>query len=87
MSQVKNALVKFDTSCVTIGSERRSLRGSSGCTEHHYISYYCRGGGNRKHTALKFPRQYPLVLLVKVGWKLGKVLDCEEGNVMGSGLL
>jgi hypothetical protein len=32
-------------------------------------------------------RHYPLVLLVKVVWKQGKVLGSEEGKVMGSGLL
>jgi hypothetical protein len=28
---------------------------------------------------MNVPRQCPLVLLVKVGWKGGKTLGCEEG--------
>jgi hypothetical protein len=31
-----------------------------------------------KHTALKVPRQCPLVLLVKVGWRGGKTFGGEE---------
>jgi hypothetical protein len=30
-------------------------------------------------TAMKVPRQCPLVLLVKVGWRGGKTFGCEEG--------
>jgi hypothetical protein len=29
-------------------------------------------------TALKVPRQCPLVLLVKVGWRGDETSDCEE---------
>jgi hypothetical protein len=43
--------------------------------------------GETKFTFLKIPRQCPLVLLVKVGWKQGKVLRSEEGSVKGGGLL
>jgi hypothetical protein len=35
-------------------------------------------GGRSKFTALKVPRQCPLVLLVKVGWRGGKIFGCEE---------
>jgi hypothetical protein len=39
------------------------------------------GGGDRaKFTAMKVPRQCPLVLLVKVGWTGGKTSGCEEGR-------
>jgi hypothetical protein len=31
-----------------------------------------------KFTAMKVPRQCPLVLLVKVGWTGGKTFGCEE---------
>jgi hypothetical protein len=31
-----------------------------------------------KYTALKAPRQCPLFLLVKVGWKQGRVIGSEE---------
>ena len=41
----------------------------------------------RNFAAVKFPRQYPLVLLVQVVWKQSKALGSQEGNVMGSGLL
>jgi hypothetical protein len=29
---------------------------------------------------MKVPRQCPLVLLVKVGWRGGKTFGCEEGR-------
>jgi hypothetical protein len=32
---------------------------------------------------MKVPRQSPLVLLVKVGWKGGKAFGCEEGIMKG----
>jgi hypothetical protein len=32
-----------------------------------------------KFTSMKVPRQCPLVLLVKVGWRGGKTFGCEEG--------
>jgi hypothetical protein len=37
----------------------------------------------RKFTALKHPRQYPLVLLVKVGRRQGRPFGSEEGRIMG----
>jgi hypothetical protein len=37
-------------------------------------------GGRAKFTAMKVPRQCPLVLLVKVGWRGGKTFGCEEGR-------
>jgi hypothetical protein len=40
-------------------------------------------GGRAKFTAVKVPRQCPLVLLVKVGWRGGKTFGCEEGIVKG----
>jgi hypothetical protein len=36
-------------------------------------------GGRAKFTAMKEPRQCPLVLLVKVNWRGGKTFGCEEG--------
>ena len=39
--------------------------------------------GKRKIAALKFPRQCPLVLMVKLGQALGS----EEGGMIGTGLL
>jgi hypothetical protein len=33
-----------------------------------------------KFTAMKVPRQCPLVLLVKVGWRGDKTFGCEEGR-------
>jgi hypothetical protein len=36
---------------------------------------------------VKFLRPCPLVLLVKVGWRQGRALGSEEGNVIGSRLL
>jgi hypothetical protein len=33
-----------------------------------------------KFTAIKVPRQRPLVLLVKMGWREGKTFGCEEGR-------
>jgi hypothetical protein len=40
----------------------------------------------RKYPALKVPYQYPPVLVVKVGWREGKVLDSGYGKVTGSRL-
>jgi hypothetical protein len=52
------------------------------CTEErvgdsvrHYIH---KGREGAKFTAVKVPRQCPLVL-VKVGWRGGKTFGCEEG--------
>jgi hypothetical protein len=37
--------------------------------------------GNRaKFTVMTVPRQCPLVLLVKVGWRRGKTFRCEESE-------
>jgi len=43
--------------------------------------------GDRKFTALKFPLQCPLSLVMTVGWKQGTALETEEGRIMGSGFL
>jgi hypothetical protein len=40
------------------------------------------GRKNKIYTALKVPRQCPLVLLVKVGWKQGEALG-SEGSMLG----
>jgi hypothetical protein len=40
-----------------------------------------------KFTALKDLGEFPLVLLLKVGWKHGKELGSEECKMMGNGLL
>jgi hypothetical protein len=47
-----------------------------GGSVRHYIQ---KGRVRAKFTAMKVPRQYPLVLLVKVGWRGGKTFGCEEG--------
>jgi hypothetical protein len=36
-------------------------------------------GGRAKFMTMKVPRQCPLVLLVKLGWRGGKTFGCEEG--------
>jgi hypothetical protein len=38
------------------------------------------GGNTAKFTAMKVPRQCPLVLLVKLGWGGGKTFGSEEGR-------
>lgn len=43
--------------------------------------------GDRKFTALKFPVQCPLALVVTVGGKQGTALEIEEGRIMGGGFL
>jgi hypothetical protein len=48
-------------------------------SHHHH-----HGGKTENYTALKVPRQCPLVLLVKVGCKQGKVLASEEGSILGA---
>jgi hypothetical protein len=42
----------------------------------HYIE---KGRTRANFTAMKVPRQCPLVLLVKVGWRGGKSFGCKEG--------
>jgi hypothetical protein len=51
---------------------------------NYTILYYGGGGWGTKFTALKVPRQCPLVLLVEVSWIKCKSLGSEEGKVMGS---
>jgi hypothetical protein len=38
-------------------------------------------GETEEFRAVKVPRQCPVCLLVKVGWKKGKALESEEGTV------
>jgi hypothetical protein len=35
---------------------------------------------------MNFPRMYPLVLLVKVGYRQDRALGNEEGMALGSGI-
>jgi hypothetical protein len=35
------------------------------------------GGRNRKFTAFKFPRDCPLVLSIKMGWREGRAFETE----------
>ena len=44
-------------------------------------------GELEKFAALKFPRKFPIVLLVKEGWWQGKTLGSEEGKKVVHGLL
>jgi hypothetical protein len=37
-------------------------------------------GNKPKFTAMKIPRQCPLVLLIKVGWRGDKTFGSEEGR-------
>jgi hypothetical protein len=39
-------------------------------------------GGGHKFTAMNVPRQCPLVLLIKVGYLLGKAFGSGEGKEM-----
>jgi hypothetical protein len=39
--------------------------------------------GTGKYSVLKFPRQCPLVLLVKISWKQDKALGSEKGSIFG----
>jgi hypothetical protein len=41
------------------------------------------GEGHRNVGAVKFPRQRPIALEVKIGWKQGKSLRSEEDSVKG----
>ena len=41
---------------------------------------------NKKFTALKVPRLFPLVLLVMEVWKQGGLLECKVGKLAGSGI-
>jgi hypothetical protein len=42
-------------------------------------------GETDEFTAVKVPRQFPLVLLAKVGWSEGKAFGSEEGRAMRNG--
>jgi hypothetical protein len=44
-----------------------------------------RGRERAKFTAMRVPRQCPLVLLVKVGWRGGKTFGCEAGTEVEQG--
>jgi hypothetical protein len=61
--------------------ETEGMRGQKGTT------FIMTGGGDKKFTTLKAPRQYPLVLLVKIGWKEGRAMGSEERSALGSGIL
>ena len=43
--------------------------------------------GYKHFTALKVPRQWPLVLLVKRGWRQSGSLGSEEGSVVGGSVV
>jgi hypothetical protein len=45
----------------------------------HCLYYYRRK--DRKVSAVKFPRQCPLILLEKIGWSQGTELGIEDGKV------
>jgi hypothetical protein len=45
------------------------------------------GEGDRKFTPLKAPRQYPFVLLVKIGWKQVRAIGSEKSSTLRSVVL
>jgi hypothetical protein len=55
------------------------------CDERHYTSLL--QAATRKFTALKDPRQCPLILLVKVGWSKAERWEKKNMQAMISGLL
>jgi len=61
-------------------------RGRDGSEMHYYYYYYYYYYymANRKYTAVQVPREYRLVLLIKVGWKQGARLGKAYGWVIGS---
>lgn len=52
-------------------------------SEKHYI--YCEG--ERELSVLTVLKQCHLLLLLKTGWRQGRMLGRKEGKVMSSGLL
>jgi hypothetical protein len=64
--------------------EREETEGMRGQNDTTFIMT---GGGDKKFTTLKAPRQYPLVLLVKIGWKEGRAMGSEERSALGIGTL
>ena len=41
----------------------------------------------KRFTTLEFPKQCPLALIVKEGWRLGTAFVSEQGHVTRSGFL
>jgi hypothetical protein len=44
------------------------------------------GAKGQKYSVFRAPKQCPLMRLVKVGGRKGKVLGSEEGKTLGGGL-
>jgi hypothetical protein len=61
--------------------DRETRESGQGSIQRCYIVW-----GEQNLPALKVPRQYLLILLVKVGQREGKALRSEDSQVMGSGL-
>jgi len=51
------------------------------------VTTFIEGLRNIEFTAPMFPKLYPLVLLVKVGWRQSGDLGSEVSKMVGSGLL
>jgi hypothetical protein len=66
----QSTLILTSNACTPLSSRRRDIQREREERE---------SGERAKITAMKVPRQCPLVLLVKVGWGGGKAFDCEEG--------
>jgi len=47
------------------------------------IAFITGGGRWRKSSVLRVPRQFPLVHLVKVGWRQSSALGSEVGGLFG----
>jgi hypothetical protein len=59
---------------------RRKVEGGGIATDTKF-----KGGNRDKFTVMKVPRQRPLVLLVKVGWREGQAFRRGEGRKVKSG--
>jgi hypothetical protein len=57
--------------------QRQKEETGGGCCDGHWVYFIRR---QTKWTVLKIEKQYPLVLLVKVGWMQGEALGSEEGK-------
>jgi hypothetical protein len=43
------------------------------------------GGNTKKNIALKVPRQFQFLLILKTDWRKGRHLETDEGKIMGNG--
>lgn len=84
MYQLNSKIAYFLTYVILFCCEELTLEGCPDKSDTTYrYSEFIIAKLIESFRALKFPRHYLLVLLVKVGWREGKTLGSAEGKAMG----